>query len=373
MRLLIYGDIGGSGGYIRYCKGILGSKSIPEDIEVWFICGFSLYQDLSPLDPEVHIITHRWMTSRNRYCRYLWYLWVYPRIVRRINPDAEFYPSGHLRVYLRKALTISTCHNLLLFDEKELGLITNRKERKYFYRSSNYQTRTFQKSDAVIFLSNHSKKVISKKLPNIKRSTVIAHGLDSAFLTTEKRSYEFGNRIRVLYVSPIYAYKHQVEVVKSVKLLRDLSGLDVDLYLIGDDTSSASFELKQVVKSENAEEYVIIKGGVNYKELIKEYKSADIFIFASSSETFGITLLEAMGARLPISCSNQTGLPDILKDAGVYFNPDNPENIAESVLKLIKDIKLRETLGERAYQYAAEYTWERCAFLTFNYIRSLVG
>jgi len=369
MKLLIYGDIGGSGGYIRYCKGLLGSKSIPDYIEVWFICGYSFHQNLLPLDPEVHVITHRWMTSKNRYYRYLWYFWMYPRIVRKINPDIEFYPSGRLRVYLRKAVTISTCHNLLLFDDKELGLITDGKERKQFYYSRKYQARTFQKSDGVIFLSDHSKELVSNKVSNIKRSTVIAHGLDTPFIFSTKRTYEFGKEIKILYVSPIYTYKHQIEVVKAVKILKELSGMNVSLQLLGDDTTSAAIELKHVIISEKVQEYVTLRGSVNYKDLIFEYKSADIFIFASSSETFGITLLEAMGARLPIACSNKSGLPTILKDAGLYFNPEDPEEMAEAVAKLIVNNKLREDLGERAYKYALEYTWEECARKTFRFIK----
>src|SRR6187551_3044959 len=115
MRLLIYGDIGGSGGYIRYCKGLLGSNAIPKDVEVWFICSLEFYEKLAPLDSGVHVITHPWINSKKRLLRYLWHLQVYPALVKKISPDVEFYPSGNIRVYLRKAFTISTCHNLLLF------------------------------------------------------------------------------------------------------------------------------------------------------------------------------------------------------------------------------------------------------------------
>lgn len=55
MRLIVYGDIGGSGGYVRYCKGLLGSKSIPKDIEVWFISSMPFYERLAPLDPEIKV------------------------------------------------------------------------------------------------------------------------------------------------------------------------------------------------------------------------------------------------------------------------------------------------------------------------------
>ena len=171
-----------------------------------------------------------------------------------------------------------------------------------------------------------------------------------------------------LYVSPIYTYKHQIEVIQAVKILRISLGLDINIKFIGGGDPHTITQLKQYLRLEKLEEFTHLVGEVAYSSLLNSYSSADIFVFGSSCETFGITLLEAMGARLPIACSNRTGLSDILKDAGVYFNPDDPQSIASSINKLINDIKLREILGERAYRYSLNYTWEKCATETFKHI-----
>jgi len=349
MRLLIYGDIGGSGGYIRYCRGLLGSDSIPEDFEIWLVISEPFLKKIAPLDSKIKIITHPWMICKSRFKRYLWHLWIYPRLVNNIKPDIEFYPSGQLRVYFRKALTIATCHNLLLFDKKELERIGNKKEQHTFQLYRKNQTRSFQKSDAIIFLSNHSQKLVTREVKGIKQSTIIAHGLDDFFLRSEERSYEFKNAINMLYVSPFFYYKHQIEVVKAAQQLRHSTGLDIRLTLVGGGNSSAAIQLNEYIIKENINNFVIIKGNVDHKEVLQDYNSADLFIFASSCETFGITLLEAMGARLPIACSNRTGLSEILKDAGVYFDPEDTESIVSIINKLLNDLKLRETLGNKAY------------------------
>ena len=372
MRLLIYGDIGGSGGYVRYCKGLLGSKSIPKDTEVYLVISSSFYNKIKPLDSEIKVITHPWMGNKKRILRYLWYLWVYPRIVRKLKSDVEFYPSGQLRVYLRKALTISTCHNLLLFDPKELGKIENKKEKDFYESYRKNQTRSFKKSNSVIFLSNHSEKVVSGVVKDIKKSTVISHGLDSVFLQHNKRSYEIRDKVKLLYVSPIYIYKHQIEVIKAVKILKETMGIDVELNLIGAGNPETHKHVEDLIKSENLSGSINLIGHMDYDLLMKEYLSADIFVFASSCETFGITILEAMGSRLPIACSNRTGLSEILKDAGVYFDPEDPVDIAKAIQKLVNDIKLRESLGERSYNYSLDYTWERSASGTYDYIKGLV-
>lgn len=369
MKLLVYGDIGGSGGYIRYCKGIFGSKIIPKDCQVWFICSSSLYEKLKPLDPQIRVITHPWILSNKRFYRYLWHLWVYPRIIKEIKPDIEFYPSGQLRVFLRKALTIATCHNLLLFNSKELDAIYDKKEKRYFQSSRKRQGSSFKKSDGVIFLSNYSQLMVSDKIKSIKRSTVISHGLDRDFLRHNKRAYHLDSKIKLLYISPYYNYKHQIEVIKAVQIIRKQTGLDILLNLIGGGTSSYATQLKKFVENQNIEQFILVKDKVEYKDLLIEYQMADIFIFASSCETFGITILEAMGARLPIACSDRTGLSEILKDAGVYFNPESPESIAVALKSLIDSMEVREILGERAYKYALDYTWKRCALETMDFIK----
>jgi len=202
MRLLIYGDIGGSGGYVRYCKGLLASKAIPKDIEAWFVTTPQFYEKLKPLDSEVHVITHPWMISNHKALRLLWHLWVYPKIVKKVKPAAEFYPSGNLRVFLRKALSITTCHNLLLFDKKELEKIEDTAEKEYFFRSRKVQSESFRKSNATIFLSKHSQQVVTKEVGGIRISTVIAHGLDREFILPNNRSYDLGETINILYISP---------------------------------------------------------------------------------------------------------------------------------------------------------------------------
>ena len=113
---------------------------------------------------------------------------------------------------------------------------------------------------------------------------------------------------------------------------------NVILDLIGPAYPPALKELKSFIKNNSR-----IKNRVNYigqmeKSLLLEYyKKSDIFVFASSSETFGMILLEAMASGLPIACSNKTAMPEILGDCGEYFNPDNPMLIANAIKSIVKN------------------------------------
>jgi len=373
MKILVYGDVGGSGGYYNYCKGLFGSNSVPKDMNVSFVCNNKFKKKLGRLDENVQIVTSNWIDSSSIVKRYIWHLWVYPNLVRKLKPDLEFYPSGQLRLFFRKALTLATCHNLLLFDDVELKRIKNKKEKRYFNNSKIKQTNSFKKSNALIFLSEHSKEVVLPKIVDNKLNKVIAHGLNKEFITTNQRDYAFGKQVNILYVSPVFHYKNHLAVVKAFQELKLEFKFDIHLNFVGGGASSALEELKKYLQVNNINDSITLKQYLNTSELVNEFETNDIFLFASSCETFGITLLEAMGSKSPIACSNRTGLPAILKDAGVYFDPFNVLSIKNALYELISNQSKREELGSKGYLYAQEYTWKKCSEETFEFIKTIIN
>ncbi len=367
----MYGDIVGSGGYLRYCRGIFGNGVSPADMDVTFVCSKDLYDKVKPLDEKIRIVAHPWPSSPSRLKRYLWHLYVYPQIVRRAAPDVEFYPSGRLRTLFRRAITIATCHNLLLFDQNEMRRMRGRPEFAFFARYQAAQARSLQAASGVIFFSEHSRQFVHRVLPGIKRTIVISHGVDPEFLSDTERSYEIGPLVRVLYVSSVFPYKHHAEVIRAIRALRSTSGMDLRLRLVGSAPLPAYRELEHIIMAQGADAYVEMVGELSRRALMEEYRQADLFLFASSSETFGITLLEAMGGRLPIACSDRTGLPSLIRDACIYFDPENPDSIASALSQLLESSERRELLGERAYHYAREYSWKVSGERTFAFIRQI--
>ena len=373
MKIFVYGDIGGSGGYYNYCKGLFCSGAIPKDMLVYFVTSNNFHHKLGELDENVRVIKHNWIDSSSKIKRYLWHLLIYPHLVRKLKPDLEFYTTGQLRLFFRKALTVATCHNLLLFDDIELKRIKNKNEQKYFTTSKKRQTNSFKKSNAVIFLSEHSKEVVLPKIDDNKFNKVIAHGLNKEFFSSTQRDYAFEKHVNILYVSPIFHYKNHLAVVKAFQELKLESKFDLHLNFVGGGRSSALEELKKYLQVNNLKDSITLKQYLNSVELVQEFETNDIFLFASSCETFGITLLEAMGAKLPIACSNRTGLPAILKDAGVYFDPFNVSSIKTALYELISNQDKRKELGSKGYLYVQDYTWEKCAEETFGFLKTIIN
>ena len=115
------------------------------------------------------------------------------------------------------------------------------------------------------------------------------------------------------------------------------------------------------------------RGAIPFQELHRAYQSADAFVFASSCENLPNILLEAMASGLPIACSNRGPMPEELRDAGVYFNPESPSDIEAALRVLLDKPATRATIALKAHAPAREHTWKRCATDTFDFIQMVMS
>ena len=150
-------------------------------------------------------------------------------------------------------------------------------------------------------------------------------------------------------------------------------GIDIILTRVGGGSGKAQQTLEvQIAASDPGGVFVKQREFVPHAELLGYLSQADIFVFASSAEAFGITLLEGMAAGLPIVCSDRSCLPELLEDAGIYFDPEDHVSIADAIRKLIDDPLLREDLASKAKRLAQKYSWSRCAHQTWAFIAETV-
>ena len=205
------------------------------------------------------------------------------------------------------------------------------------------------------------------------RVTLIPHGVDERFAGSPREQrpisqYSADRPFRILYVSIIDVYKHQGQSAEAVAKLRQ-SGLPVVLDLVGSAYPPALARLKKTLdRVDPAGKFVRYAGAVPNGELHARYAEAEVYLFASSCENLPNILLEAMAAGLPIASSNREPMPEVLGDAGLYFDPESPHEIADVLRTLIEDVGLRAKLAQRAYEKAKQYSWKRCADETFAFI-----
>lgn len=107
---------------------------------------------------------------------------------------------------------------------------------------------------------------------------------------------------------------------------------------------------------------------IGEKEKQELLKNADVFVFPSFYEGFGFPVLEAQAAGVPVVASNADSLLGILGDSALLIDPNNPEQIAEAVCKVISDQNLRQDLIKKGYENIKKFSWQKCAQQTLEII-----
>lgn len=310
--------------------------------------------------------------DHRHFLRAYWQQFSLPRLARARGLDILFVPGGMDNSGFHPLVTMS--RNMLVFDTGEAS--------RYGWsfagvrlRLLRYlQTRTFRRADGLIFLTEYARSMVAPMASiDIGKTVVVPHGVSSKFCfppRTQRAITEYSDSepFKILYVSTVDLYKHQWHVIDAIVRLR-AAGLPVRLDLVGPGYPAGMARLTEALASLGPDRaFVEYRGAAPYDTLHSLYGQADLKVFASSCENMPNILLEGMMAGLPIACSNRGPMPEVLGDAGVYFDPEKPEQIAQAIASLVSSPELRKRNATRAFALAAQYSWERCARETFGFL-----
>lgn len=339
-------------------------------IEIW---ASSATLNLLPNNLNISKKTHPFL-ERGLFFRSIWQKYILSKCAELGNSDIIFSPGGNYAGKFKPAVTMS--RNMLPFEWHEIF----RYFPSFFFLKivllRMFQIKSFNNVNGLIFLSSYAERSI---MPHINSSVKIAripHGLNQRFLISPQNrpiiKPNLSQRtLKLLYVSQVDKYKHQEKLIEAVSNLRLNSQLKLKLVLIGASYKPSLRDMNQAIKKyDPLEEWVDYKGSVPFSELHNQYQSCDIGVFASTCENLPNTLLEMMGAGLPIICSNHGPMPEILKDSGLYFDPLNIKSIEDAILKICTDDELREQISSKAYNYAKEYSWKTTTDETIEFLQT---
>ncbi|HLN81533.1 MAG TPA: glycosyltransferase family 1 protein, partial [Thermoanaerobaculia bacterium] len=118
---------------------------------------------------------------------------------------------------------------------------------------------------------------------------------------------------------------------------------------------------------------VRVVGYLQDADLSTVVAGAELLVFPSLYEGFGLPVLEAMSAGVPVICSDRASLPEVAGDAALFFDPTNISEMSETLARAVTDRRLRETLREKGRQNVARFSWDRTAAETLNVYRRVLG
>jgi glycosyltransferase involved in cell wall biosynthesis len=301
-------------------------------------------------------------------------LWTHLRLSAEMltrAPGMLFVPS-HVVPLWHPRRTAVTIHDLgyLAYPQAHTRL-----SRLYLHLSTWFSARSARR---VIAISEATKRDLVKHYRiNPRKIAVVHHGRDPIFqpmqdeASVEATAAKYGvNRPYCLHVGTLQPRKNLGLLVEAWAILRDSMEQPPHLLLAGK-RGWLYDSLFESVNKHKLGNLIKFADYVERDDLPALYSGALALTFPSLYEGFGLPALEAMSCGTPVLASNATSLPEVVGDAGMLLDPNDPRAWAESVALLLSNHELRDELSRKGLAQAAHFTWERCAQETFEVLTGI--
>jgi glycosyltransferase involved in cell wall biosynthesis len=174
----------------------------------------------------------------------------------------------------------------------------------------------------------------------------------------------------VLFVSSLWPYKNCDGLLRAFAVAKpDLAGHRLVIVGPGRDTTYVR-SLHELADRLGIADDVVWVGGVPLEETVDFYRAADVFVYPSHNETFGLTILEAMACGCPVVTSDRSAMPETAGGAAYLADPEDPAAIAAAIMRALNDGEELRTLG---LVRASQFSWAQTAKATLDVYREVHG
>jgi len=320
--------------------------------------------------PGLTVCRSRWPTVRPAI-RVLWEQFVQPLVLARLRIDL-LHAMAFVRPVVAPCPVVVTIYDLSFLRTPQR---LRRGSRFYLTHMTRYSA---QRAARVIAISESTKSDVSVLcgVP-ANRIDVVYCAADEEFHPINDRSTLDECRRRRGLPAKMILFMGTLEPRKNVtQLVRAFAQLKREhiphTLVIGGAKGWGCDEIFATVEALGLQDQVYFAGYVPQDELPLWYNAAEVFVYPSSFEGFGLPVLEALACGTPVVTSNTTALPEVVGDAGLLVDPSNVEALAEALGRVLRDASLRQSLRARGLARAAQFSWTRAARETAQvYARAL--
>lgn len=286
-------------------------------------------------------------------------------------PYESMFPGADMSIFFNyivpphiRGKVITTIHDMTYLrfpetmDAKNLRRL--RKGMKY----------SVERSDHILTVSEFSKREIINLLGVKKDRVSVVYNAPSIGTGAVAEKEIHGPYI--LYVGTIEPRKNLTRLIRAFDLIKRERGIPHKLVLAG----GKGWNNEEIYKTASNAKYsedIEFTGYVDEPRKNSLYKYADVFIFPSLYEGFGIPPLEAMAFGCPVVTSNVASLPEIVGDAAELVDPMDEQSIAEGLWKALSDKVYADDLIQRGYEQIKKYTWAASARKLTDICQSVLG
>lgn len=313
-----------------------------------------------------------------RYPFYLSKVFGIPAAVRRCDPDLLHLPvhrcDDFLTYYLNPGVKkVLTVHDLIPF---------------FYDDQRNFQTKylwvpmlkiVHAKNTLIITVSDHTRKDCEKYL-HVPREKirVIPLAADPVFVQHPdkgaikvKVSAKFGiPGPFIFYTGSLMPRKNLHRLIEAFIVLKRKGYPHI--LVIGGSVMGCPSDLRHIISHGNLQRDIRFTGYVTKEDLVDMYNAAEIFVFPSLYEGFGIPPLEAMACGTPVVVSNTSSLPEVVGDAGRLIDPTDSKKLAAALEEILLDEGYRDELSRKGIARSKMFSWEKTGRETWKVYEEIV-
>jgi glycosyltransferase involved in cell wall biosynthesis len=273
------------------------------------------------------------------------------------TPDVLFVPA-HTVPIIHPKKTVVTIHGL---EYEYCKTAYSFWERVYMHYSIMLSC---QVASTVICVSENTKKDVMKLygVPE-EKIRVIYEGFDEKFQLRSK-NFESNSNIEIskflLFIGRLEERKNVVRMIEAFEILKEKYNIPHELVLVGKPGYGYG-RIQYHVSRSKYKDAIIEKGYVDEIEKWELLKNADVFLFPTLYEGFGIPILEAQSVGVPVVTSDTSSLPEVAGEGAIFVHPESVESISEGVYRVLSDQALRSGIIEKAVHNVNRYSWASCA------------
>ncbi len=275
-----------------------------------------------------------------------------------------------LNIAKSKMKSVVTIHDLIFRKMPECYKLIDRKIYDYKFRKA------AENCDVVIAVSERTKNdIVELYHIDAEKIKVVYQGCDAQFakeISEEEKArvakkYELPKRY-ILNVGSIETRKNALQIVRALKDIEE----SISLVIVGRRTKYAS-KIDEYVKENGLADRIKIVSGIDFKDLPVVYAQAEVFVYPSFYEGFGIPIVEALNAGVPVVAATGSCLEEAGGSSSIYVDPTNDKEMSDAINRILTDSDLKAKMIVDGKAYAKRFSEEQCAKEIFDIYKSLIS
>jgi glycosyltransferase involved in cell wall biosynthesis len=284
--------------------------------------------------------------------------------------------TGPLNV---KTRMITTVHDIIYLEKLNFTKGTWYQILGNLYRRWNVPG-VVRKSSKIITVSDYERdRIISHFKLTDEMVQTVYNGVgdhfrrkpDDATLQRIKSKYALPDRY-VFFLGNTDPKKNVIGVMRALSVLRKRNQLSFTLLMLDIDRDYLR-KIADEIGDREVLEHISFSGYVPNDELPAIYTMAELFLYPSLRESFGIPILEAMACGVPVITSTTSSMPEVSAGAALLIDPTQPEAIADAILHAINNKEVRESLVMKGFERSQHFTWKNNALKTLSLYQSVLN